>query len=292
MALLRHLLAGFALLPLIASAQPARFLIASVAGVGEATTARAITRRLQGEIGQELALERRVGPADGATGKVSGSATARVPAGTVTLLLVTQDAFASEKLRDATPVSLIGTVPLLVATNPASPFSLKERIGLARPSPNPLAYASAGKPGTTPHAAGELLGALAGLKVEQIQYKLEAPTLQFLHLPDGLPLVRDGKLRPLAVTSRQRSALVPDTPTVAESGVPGYEIETWFGLVLPAGSQEMAASLHPRIVKIFSQREARDELVAAGMTLELSTPERFAEVRRADRTSWEKLLKR
>ena len=280
MVLLRHLLAGFALLPMIASAQPARFLIASLAGVGEATTARAITLRLQREIGQELAVEQRAGPADSAAGKVTGSATARVPAGTATLLLVTQDAFAYDTLREATPVSLIGTVPLLVATNPAVPgFSLKDRIALARAGPNPLAYASAGKPGTTPHLAGELLGALAGLKVEQLPYALEAPTLLFLHLPDGLPLVRDGKLRPLAVTSRQRSALVPDTPTVAESGVPGYEIETWFGLLLPGGTKEMAQALHPRILRIFNRPEARQELSAGGMTLVLSTPDEFAEVR-------------
>ena len=294
MALLRYLLAStFALLPLVAAAQPARFLVASVAGVGELTTARAITRRLQAGIGQQLAVERRVGPMDGASAKVSGGATARVPAGTATLMLATLDLFESDALREAAPVCLIGSVPLLVATNPAAPgLSLKERIALARASPHPLAYGASGRAGTTPHLAGELLGALAGVRVEQLPYKEDSPALLFLHLPDGLRLAKEGRLRALAVTSGKRTALAPDIPTVAESGLPEYEIQTWFGLMLPRGTQDAARSLNPEILRIFSQPEARQELIAEGMTLELSTPERFDDVRRADRARWAKVLKR
>ena len=202
--------------------------------------------------------------------------------------------------RDFAPITLVATTPFVLAVHPSIPAkSLAEFVSLAKEKPSQIPYD--GTPGTAPHMAMELLSARAGIKLQPIGYRGSAPALMdlaagqlhaaFSDVPPSLPFIRDGKLRALAVTSPKRLALLPEVPTVAEQGYPGYDGDAWLGLFAPAGTspeivRKIAAGLQPAL----SEASARKKLEEAGFTLIPGTPSEFAARIKNDIPKWRKVI--
>ena len=204
--------------------------------------------------------------------------------------------------RDFAPVSLVTVMPFLLVTHPALPVkSVKELIALAKARPGQLNYGSPGT-GSTTHLANELLKSMTGMKITHIPYKGVAPAaidlvsgqVQMMSgdLSTLLPHVRSGRMRALAVTSAKRSSLLPDMPTIAEAGVPGYEASGWFGVLVPAGTpQSIVERLNSVMVKGLASPDARERLGAFGGDVAVGTPEQFATHIRTEAAKWSKLIR-
>jgi tripartite-type tricarboxylate transporter receptor subunit TctC len=177
---------------------------------------------------------------------------------------------------------------------------VKELIALARARPGAINYGSGGN-GSTPHLAAALFAAMAGIELTHIPYKGTAPAtadliggqiqIAFLGIPAVLPHARSGKLRVLAVTGLQRSAELPEVPTVDESGVPGYEVNPWYGLLAPAGTpRAIVARLGAETTRVVRAAEMIVKLAAQGAEATGSTPEEYAAVIRADTATWTRVV--
>jgi len=190
---------------------------------------------------------------------------------------------------------------ILVVHSVVPANTLEELIALARARPGQITFASGGS-GSSPHLAAELLKSVAGVDLRHIPYKgvvVAVPDLlagrvlmMFSPISVVLPLVRDGKLRPLAVTSLRRSPVAPDVPTIDESGYPGFEATVWYGLLAPAGTTAtIVRKLHLEIVKVLALPEVRAKLADLGMEVIGNSPEEFAAVIKSEIPKWAKLLK-
>jgi tripartite-type tricarboxylate transporter receptor subunit TctC len=208
-----------------------------------------------------------------------------------------------DNLKDFTPVTLIVHVPNMLVVNPnAMPVhSFAEFVALVKANPGKYFFASTGT-GTSSHLSGELLKTMAGLDATHVPYKGavalndllagEQVHFMFATIPSVIELVRSGRLRALAVTSKTRSAAVPDIPTVAELGYPDFEASSWFGLLGPAElSPEIVAKLQAEVVRALATPELRAKLVQQGADPVGSTPEEFAAYMRAETTKWAKVVK-
>jgi len=195
--------------------------------------------------------------------------------------------------RDLVPVGMFATVPNLITVHPSVPANtIGELIELAKREPGKLNYASAG-PGTGPHLAGELFNSMAGVNLVHVAFKGAAPAVpevlagrvqvSFLNITPQMAHVRAGKLRPLGIASARRSSLLPDVPTVSESGLAGFIIESWNGIAAPAGTpQPVIETLSRAVVKVMSAPAAKERLQKMGAE---STPmgrEEFAAYLKAD----------
>jgi tripartite-type tricarboxylate transporter receptor subunit TctC len=186
--------------------------------------------------------------------------------------------------------------------NPSVPAnSVKDVIALAKAQPGKLTYASSGN-GTSIHLSGELFKSMAGVDMLHIPYKGSAPAvtdllggqvnMMFDNIPSSLPHIRAGKLRALAVTGAKRSQLLPDLPTIAESGIPGYDSYVWFGVVAPAGTPpEVIGRLNAALVKTAATPSFRDRLTEQGYDVLSSTPEQMANNIRGEIAKWGKIVK-
>ncbi len=179
--------------------------------------------------------------------------------------------------------------------------TVKELIALARAHPGGINFASSGH-GTPAHLAGELFNSMAGVKLVHVPYKGAAPALadllggqvqlMFSTMPPALPHVKDGKLRALAVTSAKRSPAAPDLPTVDEIALPGFEANTWHGVVVPAGTpSDIVGRLNRDIVAILHQPDVVERLSAQGAEPVGSTPEEFAAYIRSETVKWAKVVR-
>jgi len=207
-----------------------------------------------------------------------------------------------DPLRDFTPVAYAGFTPNILVVNTATPYkSVKDLIDAARAKPGSIAYASTGN-GTSNHLSMELFKAMAGVDLTHIPYKGSAPAVTdliggqvqalFDNTPNVLPQIKAGKLRALAVTSAKRFALVPDLPTMAEVGVPGYEVSVWFGTVAPAGTpREVVQKINAEINRILALPEVKERFAGAGIEIVGGTPETFGALLRKDVAMWAKLVK-
>ncbi len=204
--------------------------------------------------------------------------------------------------KDFAPVSHIGSVPLLVVANPSVPVrTVGELIALAKAKPGQLNFASAGS-GTSLHLAGELFKSMAKIDVIHVPYKGSAPgfvdllggRVQFM-FPTSVSVwsyVQSGKLRAIAIASAQRAANMPDIPTVAESGLPGYEASIWYGMLAPAGTgKEIIARLNAEVHKALAAPEVRAKLTEQGFTIAAGTPEEFGSKITAELDRWGKLIR-
>jgi tripartite-type tricarboxylate transporter receptor subunit TctC len=203
--------------------------------------------------------------------------------------------------RDFAPVALMARAPNALVAHPSlAARSVKELIALARARPGAINYGSGGN-GSTPHLAAALFAAMAGIELTHIPYKGTAPAtadliggqiqIAFLGIPAVLPHARSGKLRVLAVTGLQRSAELPEVPTVDESGVPGYEVNPWYGLLAPAGTpRAIVARLGAETTRVVRAAEMIVKLAAQGAEATGSTPEEYAAVIRADTATWTRVV--
>ncbi len=206
-----------------------------------------------------------------------------------------------DTVRDFAPIALAAQSPNLLVVNPTLPVkSVGELIAAAKAKPEGLSYASTGN-GSSNHISMELFKSLAGVKIVHIPYKGSAPAvtdllggqvhLMFDNVPNVLPHVKSGRLLALAQTGSKRSALVADIPTVAEAGVPGYEVIVWFGLVAPAGTpREVVQKLNAEVLRILAMPDVRERFLAQGVEPVGSTPEQFGDHIRVQMAKWAKVV--
>ena len=284
-------------------AKPVRMVIGLAAGGTTDLVGRIVAQRLVDVWGQTVVVENRTG----ASGMIAAEAVAKAPADGYTLLVTPQSSLvvapmlygkaAYEAARDFTPITLIGSTPTIMVVNPAfPPKSFSEFAELARKSTPPLAYGSGGI-GSSPHMAGELLSAQLGIRMTHIPYKGESPALtdtmggqvpiMFGNISVAVPLIKSVKLRAIASTGAARSPLLPDVPTVAESGLKDFAVASWFGLLGPAGMpQAVIDKLHAALKKALTVESVRERYRGMGVEIMDMTQADFAAYVRADYEKW------
>jgi tripartite-type tricarboxylate transporter receptor subunit TctC len=270
-------------------ARPIRVVVAQSPGGNADFVARAYSQRLAERFGQQVVVDNRAGGA----GIIGTEIVARALPDGYTLLLAPTGFSINPGLysklpfdpqRDFAPVSLLGISFAVVVVNPQSSVrNIPDLIALAKSRPGQLHFASSGMAAAT-HLAGELFNAMAGVKIAHVAYKGAPPALvdlaggrvdvMFASPPSAMPLVRSGRLRAIATTGSKRAAYLPDMPTVAESGVPGYENTIWQALLAPARTPPAVISrLHGEIAGIAKQPELRERLAADGSEALGTTPQ-------------------
>jgi tripartite-type tricarboxylate transporter receptor subunit TctC len=204
-------------------------------------------------------------------------------------------------IKDFVPVTLVVSSPQLLAVHPAvAAKSVKELIALARAKPGSLNYASAGA-GSSPHLTFELFKSAAGIDIRHVPYKGTGPAItelvggQVQAMITGvvalMPHVKSGKLRGLAVTSKSRVSALPELPTIMESGVPNFDVSSWFGVFLPAGTPKaVVTKMNGQIRKIVEMRDVQKRLVDLGADPETNTPEQFAAFVKSEKARWGKVV--
>ena len=288
--------------------KPIRIVVPFPAGGTTDVLARAAAQKLTEALGQAAVVDNR----PGAGGNIGAELVAKSPPDGYTLLMGTVGTHAInpslypkmpyDHVRDFVPVILVAGVPNVLVINPSLPVnSVQELIAYAKANPGKLNFASSGN-GTSIHLSAELFKTMAGVQMAHIPYKGSAPALQdlvggqvqlmFDNLPSALALIKAGRLKALAVTSKERAAVLPDVPTIAESGLPGFEASSWFGLLAPAGTPQLViAKLNAEIAKWLATPEAKEKLLAQGAIVAGGTPEDFARHIAAETTKWQKVVK-
>ena len=286
--------------------QPIRFIVPYAAGGGVDIVARAIAPKLSERLGQSVVIDNR----GGAGGNIGTELAAKTEPNGYTLVMGAA-AFAInvslyrklpfDPLKDFVPISLIAATPNILAVHPAVPAkSVRELIQLARAKPGSLNYASAGN-GTTSHLAAELFKTMASINMVHIPYKGTSPAVVALlsgevavMLAPALTLlthIKANKVRGLAVTGTKRSPAFPGLPTVAESGLPGFEARQWYGVLAPAGTpKEIVTRLNSEIVTIVRSPEVTKRFLSDGSEPVGSTPEEFARYIKAEIAKWAKAV--
>jgi tripartite-type tricarboxylate transporter receptor subunit TctC len=288
--------------------RPVRIIVAFPPGGGTDIVARILGQKLGESWGQQAIVDNRAG----ASGVIGTEAAARAAPdgytwfmGTMGNLTVNQHLYQKmpvDPQRDLAAMSQVVAVHFVMVSHPSLPAkNVKDVIALAKARPGQINYSSSG-PGGAPHLGGELLKSMAGIDLAHIPYKGSGPSftdllggqvsLTFDSLVQAYPYIKAGKLNALAVLGSKRSMLLPQTPTVAESGVPGYELTNWFGLVVPAATpRDLIARLYGDVAKVLSHAEVRDKLQAMGADVIGSTPEQFAVFMRSEMVKWAKVIK-
>jgi tripartite-type tricarboxylate transporter receptor subunit TctC len=287
--------------------RPIRMIVPVAAAGPTDLVARAISARLAGSLNQPVVVENRAG----ASGVIGSSVLVKSPPDGYTIAMVfithaTNPALVEklpyDTLKDFAPVALVGYQTMVLVANPMLPAaSVRELITLAKSRPGAISYASGGN-GNAAHLSGELLKSMAGIDMTHIPYKGQAlgltdvlggqVPLMFDTIITCLPHIKSGKLRALAVTSPQRSRYLPEVPTLAESGLPGFDVSPWYGIVAPAGTpREVIVKLNAEIVKILDTPETRAQLAGQGTELAAGTPEDFDAHIRREITRWDKVIK-
>jgi tripartite-type tricarboxylate transporter receptor subunit TctC len=287
--------------------KPVRFIVGFAPGGAVDVQARVIAQRMSESLGQSVIVENRAG-ADGilasdfvAKSPADGYVFGYVSAGHAMNSILHAKTLPYHAINDFSPVSLVASGPLTLVVNRSFPVnSLKQLVALAKAQPGKLNFASSGSGGTM-HLAGELLKSVAQVDIVHVPYKGGGPALTdvisgqieltFVGAPASMPHIRSGRLKVLAVTSARRSLALPEVPTVAELGYPGYELGAWYGLLGPARMQpghvnQMSAEL----AKTVALADTRDKLLALGIEPVGSTPERFAEHLRSEIARWTPII--
>jgi tripartite-type tricarboxylate transporter receptor subunit TctC len=288
--------------------RPVQIVVSSGAGGTADIVARMIGEKLAPALGQPVVVENK----PGAGGNLGASAVARASADGYTLLMsgspthsVGPHLFKNltyDPMRDVPPVAMLAVAPNLLVVNASSPVgSVGDLIKLAREKPGTVTYSSAGI-GTSGHLAAELLKATASLDMSHVPYKSgpeavtgvlsENVTFIFFTLPSLLPQVESGKLRALAITTAQRSKLMPNVPTVAEAGFPGFDVIAWYALFAPRGTPEpVVARLSEEIRKIVGRDDVRDQMAKLGAEPRYMSPREVADFVAVESPKWGALLK-
>jgi tripartite-type tricarboxylate transporter receptor subunit TctC len=286
--------------------RPIRFIVPFAPGGTTDIIARLIGARMTQELGQQIVIESR----GGAGSMIGTEVVAKAPPDGYTLVLNNIGLAFNETLypkrgydalRDLAPISLVGVTPNALVVHPSLPArTMKEFLAFVRARPGQISYASGGI-GSSSHLAVELLKTLSGIRVNHIPYKGAGPALidvaagnvdfQLNSMPAVMGHVANHRLRALAVSGAKRSPAAPDLPTIAESGVPGYEYVTWYGVLAPAATPKaIVTRLNATLHKALAGRDVREKLGQQGVETETSTPEAFARTIQADIEKWRKII--
>ena len=288
--------------------KPIRFLVPYPPGGSTDPIVRVIGQHLSEAWGQQVVVDNR----GGAGGNMATDTVAKAPAdgytlllGTVSTISINPSLYAKlpfDPVKDLQAVSLVASGLYLLATNPGFPAaSVKDLVAVAKSKPGQINYASGGA-GSAPHLAMELLKQMAGIDVTHIPYKGTGPALTDViagHVPmlfgsavSILPLAKAGRVKVLAMTGKQRSKAMPDIPTVAEAGYPGFEVDSWYGVLVPARTpRPVVAALHKEIARIVDSPDVRSRFTALGLEAVGNTPEEFAQIIKHDLTRWARVVK-
>jgi len=288
--------------------RPVRLLVGYSPGGGNDIVARIVAARMTEVWGQQMLVENR----PGAASNIAAEIAAKAPPDGYTLLLCViathginpalYKKLNFDPIRDFAPITRIGTAPSVLVVHPSFPAkSVREFVAYARSNPGKLSYASGGV-GTSLHLSMELLRSMTGINVVHIPYKGVGPAstdllagyvpAMFGGLAGLLPNIRAGKLRALGVTSAQRSPTLPDVPTIAESGVAGYEVTSWYGMCAPAAvPKQLVERLNTDVVRALNAADLRQRLADHGVDAAPMTPEEFSGFIKSEMTKWAKVVR-
>ena len=289
-------------------AKPIRFIVPFPPGGGADVTARTIGQKMSEQIGQSVIIENRAG----AGGNIATEYVARQPADGYTILCTTnghtiQPHLQGAKLgwdpiKDFTALSIVATYPVVIAVHPSVPAAdLRELLAYARANPGKLSYGSSGN-GAPLHIAAELFKSAAGVNILHVPYKGNAPmttavvagevSMVFDSMTGPLPHIRAGKLRAIGYSGRQRSAVLPDVPTIAETVLPGFEYEAWNGVIAPAGvPRDIAVRLASDLGRAVAAPDVNKRLSDLGYIPVTNTPDQFAAIIASDLAKFGKIIK-
>jgi tripartite-type tricarboxylate transporter receptor subunit TctC len=305
--LLALLIVGSAAAQTIYPENPIRIVVPFAPGSNPDSVARLLGQKLAETLRRPIVVDN----AAGAAGNIAADRVAKAAPDGYTLGLLSQPQLAVnpslyklsyDPVKDFAPVSQITASPFLLVVHNAVPVKhVKEFVALANTQPGAFTFASAGS-GSTPHMAAELFKSVAGLDLRHIPYKgigVAIPdllggrvTMTFAPISVGLPLVREGKLRALAVTSLRRTSAFPELPTVSESGYLGFEVQSWNGLLAPVTTPApIVRKLHLETVKALAQPDLRAKLADLGLETIGNSPDEFAAVIKSEIPKWAKVIK-
>ena len=287
--------------------KPIHIIVPSAPGDGSDLTARLISDKLSAALGQPVIVDNKLG----AGGVVGTEYAARQPADGYTLIMANAGShsinaalyskLSYDPARDFTPVALVAISPNMMSVNPSLPVkSVTEFIAYAKAHPGEINYASGGN-GSSAHLSAELFKTMSGINMNHVPYKGSTPALTDLiggqvqvmigNLPPMLPHVKAGKLRALAVTTAKRYPGLAEVPTVAESGLAGFETVAWFGLFAPAGTpKDIVNRLNREVNAIITQPDVRERLLGIGMEPSPGTPEEYGARQARDIAKWKKVV--
>ncbi len=289
-------------------AKTVRIVVPQAPGGASDALARVIAQRLTERWKQQVIVENR----PGAGGNIGTDSVAKAPADGYTLLLgyvgthaINVSLYTSlgwDPVKDFTPVATLATVPFALVVNPQLPVStVADFINLAKAKPRELTFASAGN-GSVNHLLGEMFNMAAGVNLVHVPYKGAAPALTdliggqvqatFTSLPSVAQHMRSGAVRALAVTSARRSESFPQLPTLVESGIPGFDVNPWFGLLAPAGTpRDIVERIHGDVNALLAAKEVKERFAASGADAYVTSVDQFATLLRADIQKWAAAVK-
>ncbi len=287
--------------------KPVKLVVGYAAGGATDVIARLVANKMGEDLGQTVVVENRTG----ANSNVGAEVVARAPADGYTLYVFTiantinaslYSKLGYQPVKDFEPIGLIAKIPNLLVVNPSLPVhSLPEYIKFAKETPMGITFASSGS-GSSIHLSGEMFKMKTGLNMLHVPYRGSAPAVtdllggqvqsMFDNTPSAMPHVKSGKLRPIAITSRERSALLPNVPTVAESGFPGFEVQSWFGMAAPTGtSQPVIQRLNTALNKALSDGDIKQRLAAMVATPTPGTPDEMRKFVASEISAWNEVVK-
>jgi tripartite-type tricarboxylate transporter receptor subunit TctC len=288
--------------------KPVRFIIPFPPGGGTDTVGRTIAAKLSEAWGQQVVVDNR----PGSGGTIGLGIAAKAPADGHNLVLgqLANMAIAPalypklpyDVVKDFAPITLALTSPLILVSHPSLPVkNVKELIALARAKPELITYGSPGN-GTTGHLSMEIIRNNAKVKMTHVPYRGAAPAFTGLlggeiavymsSIQPAIPMLKAGRVRGLGVTGSTRIATLPDVPTISESGMPGYEVTNWYGVLAPAGvPNDILTRLHADLVKVFKQPDVQQRFQAEGGDPTTNTPEQFAAFIRSEIAKWSAAVK-
>ena len=287
--------------------RPIRLVVPQSAGGSTDLVARPLAQRVAEAFRGSVVVDNR--PGAGST--IGTDIVAKAPPDGYTLLAVAASFSMSpslyrklpfDPLNDFAPVSLLSSLPNILVVHPALPVkSIKELIALAKQRPRELNFGSSGN-GAGDHLAGEMLNVMAGIRMTHVPYKGGAPAmvdllagniqLIFATLATGIPYIKSGRVRALAMAAPTRFALLPDVPTVAEAGVPGFAVTNWAGIFVAAGTaRPIIDRLNSEVVKALGAAEVKQKLLEMGLVASTNSPEQFAAFIQSETVKWAKVIK-
>jgi tripartite-type tricarboxylate transporter receptor subunit TctC len=311
---MRKLLLAFAALAFAAAAQaqpypnrPIKIIVPFGPGGFTDVAARILQKELAPAIGQPIVIENR--PGAGST--IGTDAVAKAQPDGYTLVMISTAHVISphlykqmpyDPIRDFTPVMKLAEGPYVLVVHPSLPAkSVAELVALAKAQPGTIDYASSGN-GSAQHLVGALFTTMAGVNLNHVPYKGSNQAMNdvlggqvkvsFVGVPNALPKLHSGKLKALGVSTGKRYAELPDVPTIAEAGVPGYDATIWLGLLAPPGTpREIVQKVNAEITRVLSQPEAKKLMASAGVDVATSTPEEFGKLMQSELDRWGKVVR-